>query len=273
MAVFIPISKSKHARSAWIRPQHYGFAAATEMVPLLAEEADQVMPEMSLAFRLQRNPAGKVNYQLVALLSPLAGRNLLVKSDGSWLSGHVPVQFRGYPFRLLTSTATGEQVVCFDQASGLLTEAGAPGSTPFFEDNGEPSSAFKGVLVFLQQYEQRRVPTQQAVDALAELNLIIPWPLVVQDEAGKPAKGAVRVHKVDGAALQKLSAEPLFQLHQCGALPIAYAQLLSEPRVQHLGTLLQAQGSHKQPPPASSTQANFDAFFAAQSDVIKFGKS
>jgi hypothetical protein len=72
--------------------------------------------------------------------------------------------------------------------------------------------------------------------------------------------------------LQKLPADQLVQLHACGALMIAHAQLLSEPRVQHFSQLLQKQISAQPPPANPAPPANLDAFFGSKSDLIKFDK-
>jgi hypothetical protein len=270
MAQFIPVSKTSHAASAWLRPPHYGFSAGFDVVSLLADEMAQMLPALPLAFKRRENAAANAGYQLVALFSPLAGRNLFVKPDGSWLPDYVPILLRAYPFCLLTAAQSGERVVCFDRASGLLTDAGTPGSIRFFTEVGEPGPEFTAIIGLLQHYEQRRALTQRAVDTLAELNLITPWNLVVKDESGREQEGAVKVCKIDGAALQKLPADQLVQLHACGALMIAHAQLLSEPRVQHFGQLLQKQISAQPPQTNLAPPTNLDALLASRSDMLRF---
>ena len=262
MATFVAVSKSAHADSAWLRAQNFGFSASMEMVSLLGEEIAFAMPTLPLAFRLQRDATGSGSYHLVALLSLVAGRNLLLNPDGSWLTEYVPALLRGYPFRLLPSTKAGEKAVAFDQESGLLTDANTPGSQRFFDGNGEPAPPFRDVLDFLGKCEQSRAATQQAVDALAELNLIVPWNIVLKDDVGREQAGVVKPFKIDGAALQRLSAEQLAGLHGCGALMIAHAQLLSEPRIQNLGRLMQEQAAPPAPGPAA----------VPASDLIDFSK-
>lgn len=266
MADFIPVNKVSHAASAWLRPPHYGFSAGFDMISLLADEMSQMMPALPLAFKRRE----KASYQLVALLSPLVGRNLFVKTDGSWLADYVPTLLRAYPFCLLTAAPSGERIVCFDRESGLLTDAGTPGSLRFFTADGEPAPEFTEIMGLLRNFEQRRVLTQQAVDALAELNLITPWNLVVKDESGREQEGAVKVCKIDGTALQKLSADQLVQLHACGALMIAYAQLLSESRVQNFSQLLQGQPQAQPAQAVPAPPVNIDAFLGADAGLIKF---
>jgi len=271
MSAYVPLSKSKHAGFGWKQPLHYTFTANTDMVAILAEEIDKVMPVLPLAFRGQKEPSGKNSYELVALLSPIANRNLFLKSDGSWLSGHVPVQFRGYPFRMMTVADNGEQVVCFDQDSGLLTESGSTETQTFFNDDGEPSPEFTRYLEFLQQYEQRRTLTQTAVDTLAELDLLVPWNLVVKD-GDKQKKMRSGIFKVNPEALQQLAAEPLYKLNQCGALSIAYGQLLSEQRTQNFGELLRIQRDFKEEGSKTASLEEIASLFGSNSDMLNFDK-
>ncbi len=269
MSDYIPISKTRHAGFGWKHAQHYGFAAQTSMVPLVVDEINHAIATLPLAFRRLRDNSGKTSYELVALLSPAAERNLFVKPDGSWSSGYVPALFRTYPFRLLPAADTEQQIVCLDQDSGLLTDVGTPNSSPFFADNGESSPQFLRVLNFLRDLEIRRVQTQTAVDTLAELGLIIPWPIVMQDQAGEkqPIAG---IFKVNAAALQQIAAEPLYRLLQCGALPLAYAQLLSEQRVQSFDELLRIQQNLIKKQVETVVLGDIEALFSGKSDILDF---
>jgi hypothetical protein len=81
------------------------------------------------------------------------------------------------------------------------------------------------VLDFVSQIERSRVATQAAVDALQAAGLIQPWPLKLQQgDQMRPVEG---IHRADEAALNALSDEAFVLLRKAGALPLAYAQLLS----------------------------------------------
>ena len=67
--------------------------------------------------------------------------------------------------------------------------------------------------------------------------------------------------RVDAAALQKVTAESLYKLNECAALPIAYAQLLSESRVQAFGELLRVQGDLRKQEAESVTMGKIEALF------------
>lgn len=267
MSDFVPVSKTKHADSGWLQPQNYRFAAQEIMVPVVMDEIGNVMMNQPLAFRRQKASSDKLRFELVALLSPVLNRNLFVKPDGSWLSGYIPAYLQAYPFRLLPAGDSGQNVLCFDQASGLMTESGAANSQAFFAENGDPSPAFAGVFKLLQQFELRRQQTQTAVDCLESLNLFTPWKIVLDTKQGK--KQSVKgLSRINAAALQKVSAEALHKLHQCGALPIIYAQLLSEQRAQTFGELLSVQGELHKKSSESVTMGNIEAVLGGKSDMI-----
>jgi hypothetical protein len=267
MSDIIPISKTKHSGFGWLQSENYSFAAQDTMVPIVVDEISNIIPTLPIAFRKRTDQAEKIAYELVALLSPVAKRNLFVKPDGSWLTGYIPAKLRTYPFSLRTASETGQPIVCFDQASGLMTQTSAPDNQPFFAEDGKPSPAFSHVMNLMQQYEQRRTQTLTAVETLAELELLSPWSIALKNDAGM--KHSIKgLFRVNASALQKVSAENLHKLHQCGALAIAYAQLLSEQRVQSFGELLLSHSELYKKQAESVTLGNIDALFGNKSDML-----
>jgi hypothetical protein len=269
MSDVIPISKTKHSGFGWLLSENYSFAAQDTTVPIVIDEISNVIPTLPMAFCKRTDQAEKIAYELVALLSPVAKRNLFVKPDGSWLTGYIPAKLRTYPFSLRTASETGQPIVCFDQASGLMTQTSSPDFKQFFTEDGKPSPVFSHVMTLMQQYEQRRVQTLTAVETLAEFDLLSPWNIVLENDAGR--KRSVRgVFKVNAEALHKVGAESLGKLHQTGALAIAYAQLLSERRVQTFGELLKTHSELHKKELESVTLGNIDALFGNKSDMLNF---
>ena len=267
MSDVIPISKTKHSGFGWLLSENYSFAAQDTTVPIVIDEISNVIPTLPMAFCKRTDQAEKIAYELVALLSPVAKRNLFVKPDGSWLTGYIPAKLRTYPFSLRTASETGQPIVCFDQASGLMTQTSSPDFKPFFTEDGKPSPVFSKVITLMQQYEQRRVQTLTAVETLAEFDLLSPWNIVLKNDAGRK-RSVGGLFKVNTEALQKVGAESLPKLHQTGALAIAYAQLLSEQRAQTFSELLKTQGELQKKEVESVTLGNIDALFGNKSDVL-----
>lgn len=226
------ISKEQFSGKAWRRYTSYAFAAGETLIPLVAAELAQAVPAMPLGF-VQSGEG----FQLVAVTALQQGANLFVAPDGRWLGAYVPAALRGYPFRLVKPQDRADSVLCIDQASGLVVEAGQ-GET-FFDEDGQPSKAVKDVLELLLQVERSRMATQWAVDALAAAGLIHPWPLSIkQGEQNMPVTG---LHRIDEAALNALETEAFLTLRRSGALPVAYAQLLSMKQLAVLQQLAQIQ--------------------------------
>jgi hypothetical protein len=235
------ITKEQFSGKAWRRHSSYAFAAGGNLIPLVITELAQAVPAMPLGF-VQRGEG----FHLVAVTAPQPGANLFVAPDGRWLGAYVPAAVRGYPFRLLKPQGRADSVLCIDEASGVVVEAGK-GET-FFDEDGQPGKALKGVFELLSQVERSRIATQAAVDALTAAKLVQPWPLnIKRGEQNIPVNGLFRI---DEPALNALSNKAFLALRRSGALPVAYAQLLSMNQMGVLQRLLQIQAKLRAPAPA-----------------------
>ena len=197
------------------------------------------------------------------MLSLKPGRNMMVSPDGRWLGAYVPAYLRSYPFRLLPQQGTDQLVLCIDTDSGLVVEGDAAGED-FVGPDGNISPALKKALDFLNELERSRRATDVAVAALAEAGVIQPWPITLKAEQGERA--ITGLYRIDEVALNALADDVFLKLRKTsGALPIAYAQLLSTGQLgifEHLAKL-QAQ---LRPPPLSALPENIDSLFELPSD-------
>ena len=100
---------------------------------------------------------------------------------------------------------------------------------------------------------------RQAVDAIAECNLLVPWQLPYKLEENDEAKQMTQVFKIDAIKLQNLGAEELLKLNQCGGLMIAYAQLLSEKRAENFAKLIEIRNIEQTKANEEGLTVNFDA--------------
>lgn len=213
------VSPGQFANKAWKRSTSLAFAAEFNMQPVVAAELVHLVATMPLGFA----QTGK-SFQLVAITSLQPNTNLYVASDdGRWLGSYVPALLRGYPFSLIKLQDREESILCIDEDSGLVVEAGQ--GEPFFDESGASSQPVKNVLEFLAQVERSRVVTQVAVDALQTAGLIQPWRINIQN--GEQAVAVEGVFCIDEAALNGLPDGDYIALRKTGALPVAYAQLLS----------------------------------------------
>lgn len=222
------VARERHARMRWQHPTSYQFAAHDALVPLTAQELPQAMMAMPIGF-----VASGAAFELVAVQGLAPGRNAFVAADGRWLAGYLPKVYGAYPFRLADAD-NGQQVLCIDESSGLITE-GLDGER-FFDDDGNPTQAVKDVLNSLTQQQAHRNVTANICALLQKHNLIQPWPITVQVE-GK-TQNIEGLYRINETALNALPPDAFIELRDSGALAVAYCQLLSMQHVQKLVRLM-----------------------------------
>jgi hypothetical protein len=227
MPKFVPVSRQQHAAKRWLRPKNFSFAAHEMLIPLMAAEVPSVAVRYPIVFVERQETLFPA-----ALLGLLPGKNLFVGGDGRWLADYVPALIRAYPFALVTAEAD-RRVLCFAEDSGLMSEDSD--GEPFFADQGdEPPAELAKIIEFLQQIELRRAAAAHACACLKKHGLLQPGILTIKTpEKEHQVPGLLRL---DEAALAALSGDALHELQQAGALPLAYAHLLS---MQHLSALAQ----------------------------------
>lgn len=236
MTTITPVTHSRHAAMRWRRSGSYAFAADRAVVPLVGAE----LAKAALAFPIALIEQGEA-FVPAAVLGLEPSRNLFVAGDGRWLGGYVPSALRAYPFAL-GRTEDGQQLLCINEASGLIT--GGPEGERFFEDDGTPSEAVRQVLDFLTRIEQNRSVTAAGCATLQAKNLIEPWPVTLKIDRGeRRIEGLFRVSE---AALNALDDEAFLSVRKTGALPLAYAQLLSMQQLRVLGELAAARAPRTQ---------------------------
>lgn len=224
MPTMTPITKSRHAAMRWRRPDSYAFTAGTAVIPLVGAELAQAAVAFPIAF-IEHGDA----FVPAAVLGLEPNRNIFVAGDGRWLGAYVPAAVRGFPF-MLAATESGEHVLCFDEASGFLTDA--RDGERFFEDDGTPSPAVRKALDFLTKVEQNRTVTVAACAALQARNLIEPWPITVR--TGVSERKIEGLFRVNEAAFNALEDAAFLAMRKTGALPLAFAQVMSMPQLRLL---------------------------------------
>ena len=214
--------------------------------------------------------ANQDTFQLLAITSLRSDSNLFVGADGRWLTDYVPASLRAYPFMLVKPDDSNDLVLCVDEESDLVLEAGQ--GEAFFDVEGTSSQALKDVMSLLSNIERSRIVTQVAVDALQSEGLIQAWPLNIQ--TGEQTLAVNGLYRIDEAGLNALPEDSFLRLRKVGALPVAYAQLLSMNQLAQLSTaaFLQNQLQDKLAAKAASQPVHdTEAFFKlSDSGTIKF---
>ena len=258
----IPLSPTAHRHHGWMSPPDCRFAATDTVAPLLLAELPAAVAAFPLA--IVRPPDGRA--QLVAVMGLHAGQNLLVDPQGRWLAAYRPACHRAWPFSLQSAPGDAQRLMlCFNEGSGLLRAAPDParGEARFFDDQGKMLPHLQKTLEFLETCAGNTQLTLGAVAALEAAGLLQPWP------------GFTGLLRIDEAALARLNAGQLLALRDAHALSLAYALLLSLPRMAVLQRLL-AQQQAVQPASAAALAATPDLglaeklFDSGQSDTLKF---
>lgn len=216
---FVPVSPSILRGKTWSRPRDHAFAAKSAVVSIVASELAAAAAQLPLAFVRARD-----SYRLVALLSLERERNLFVGPTGRWITGtYIPAEIRSYPFRMLRFTGENRMGLCIDEDSELISDT--DGEEIFFEDDGAPAKSIREITDFLKAVEVSRHRTDLAVKALADAGVIHSWALSLRK--GESESVVEGIFRIDEKALNGLEPDTFLQLRKVGALPIAYAQLLS----------------------------------------------
>lgn len=257
------ISKATYGNKRWLRYTSYAHAMQEAVMPLSLAELPKAAMSLPIGFIRQDG-----NYLPAAVLNLQSGKNLLVAPDGNWAGPYIPAAFRAFPF-ILANTDDGQKVLCIDQDSGLVNEG--PEGEAFFDEEGQQSKAIQKVLGFLEQLDQSRQATVASCAMLAKHELIQPWPINVQTDAG--AQEVAGLFRIDEAKLNQLPAEALLEVRNANALIIAYCQLLSMQHLPMLGELTKAHAqaaAQAKPAEAISAAGELDLDFLKKSDSINF---
>lgn len=262
-----PLRPGEHRTAGWRRPASHVFTRSDAVAPVVLAELGELMPYYALAVLKRPSEAA----HLVALLSPIMGRNLYLDADGRWQVPYVPSFYRGYPFRLRELPApegTEEQpvVLCFDHGSGLFRTAPDPkqGELRFFDDYGELQSDTARVVKFLEATYGARRATDAAVRVLDEARVLRPWTLPGTDkETVKDVPWVRDLYRVDEQALARLTKGRVVALWKRDALRVAHAQIFSVGRLRALDGLLR---TAKMPQVGTELPDNVSELFPRQAD-------
>lgn len=248
MPKIVPISRQQFQDKRWLRPTDFSFASGFPAVPLVGPEMARTALVMPMGFIKQGE-----QFIAVTLLSPLPGRNYFVGPEGQWLGAYLPASLRCYPFTLARTETEGEHVLCFDEASGLLTSNSDPAGIDFFAADGRLAPDTKWTVDFLNELERNRALTAISVAALARAGVLHPWPIRLGTEG--ETKTIENLYRVDESALNQLSDEDFIALRRAGALPLAYMQMLSAANMSIFTRLAQLQEQLKKAAAPSAAAA------------------
>ncbi|WP_028303973.1 SapC family protein [Oceanospirillum maris] len=266
MSSFVPLSHSTHKSAGWNLISSYSFASGDALAPVSFAEISQLLPRYTTAF-YRANPSDPL--QLVAIQGLVPGQNLFVTSRGQWLGGYVPAVYRGYPFRMLPVQESDKLALCIDEDSPNFKAQLDEESQTLFSAEGELSELASRVKDFLMAQHHERAKTESLISLLDEYGVIQPWHIKIDGlpESIEPHSG---LYHISETKLKDLTAEQVQVLNLRGALGLAYAQLLSEHRMQELSRLFDLHARHAQENADASDLDLEKVFGDAEDDLFRF---
>ncbi|RUR31472.1 multidrug transporter [Vreelandella andesensis] len=221
-AHWVPLNVKHHGGLMWQRFTAYHFAQHITQASLAATELRHAAACFPIGFNQTTQ-----GWQAVALLGLRDSQNLMVDSQGRWRAAYVPAVLRSHPFGLSADTP---ETLCIDQHSPFVVSR--LDAEPFFNQHGELASFPQHVLAFLQQRETGCQRVAQQLEALANANLLTPW-------LPEGYQGSAPLYQIDEPAWKALSTEQMGLFWQLDAVPLVYAQLISQQQLGVLRSLFQ----------------------------------
>lgn len=209
-----------------ILDDHFAFARNMHVMPLSISEFSAAAGHYPIVFV---EGADQLFYAM-ALTGLEPDNNLFVDAAGRWESDvYVPAFVRRYPFMLGTSDDGQALAVQVDaDYAGLAHAEGMA----FFE-NGEATEYLQQVMSFLRAYQNEMAATQQFVNRLHQLGLLVPQQITVSDELG-PDKTLGGFWVIDEKRYNDLDDQRVVEMFHNGFLRLIEQHKLSLNRIQTL---------------------------------------
>ncbi len=244
------VSSQRFSSHYWLRYTNYAFTAGDAIALLNAHELSKAALAMPVAF-VRTNDG----FVLVALQGIQGGTNLFVDSQGNWLGTYVPHSYMCYPF-LLAKNEQGEQVLCINEDSNMITDEEGPTSMPFFNEDNTPTDKMNEILEFLGRNRANFEQTVQMCALLDKHGLIKPWEIKIQAESEETVIDDL--YCINEEKLANLSGEALLELNESNALMLVFGQLFSMKNLNVLANLGQIRIGAMQGAAKQSAELDFD---------------
>ena len=212
---YTPLSHTQH-KHLHLKKGTYFFAKDKSFIPISTVEAPRAGLDLPLGF---------VRYEkglsLMAVVSLDKEDNTQISLNGQWMGGYLPVMLRAHPLALVFQE--NKAVVAVDTDSDWLSETEG---RPLFELDGSQSEVLQNLVNLLKTRAPNPNRDAPILQAIEQSGVLVPWPQVSET-----------LLRVDAQKLQEITDEGFLQLRSHNALPVIYAQLMSQPRVNRLKNL------------------------------------
>mgnify|MGYP001212621134 CR=1 FL=1 len=238
MQKIVPVSKKNHQKSFFYKIEglnsNFENFRSMSNCPIVIDEVKSVAGEFPIVFK--KNSENR--FYLSCIFSLLKDVNPFVNQEKHWNGGYIPVFFRVHPFLLAYSENKKDKVLCFLQDSTSISNKKGQGFHSFFDKELNLSKELSSTFKLLQLVEENKIITQKALDSLDKFKILQEWPIEIKADDSKSEN--IRIegwHKIDEKKLKSLSSNDLKILNQNRSLEIAYSQLISIPKLNHIVNL------------------------------------
>ena len=224
----VPLSMERHGGKSINLQRRFGFAKASNMVPVNMPEFSRVATSYPIVFT-ETAPASSI-----AILGLRQSQNLFVNDEGTWDGGvYVPAYVRRYPFIFSAGQEQEQLVLCVDEADELIVDGAGDENTQAIYDGEEASEVVKKMLEFCTAFHRQSLATREFVDELETRELFRPGTVTISNESGE--KFNLRGFRiVDEAKFNALPDDAFLEFRRKGWLQAVTAHLIS---IQNLATL------------------------------------
>lgn len=214
-----PITQNRHKDWAVDNTSNFGFASATNSVPVMAVEFAKAASEYTIIFA-----GDDENIMPAVILGIQNDTNLFIDEAGKWNAKYIPAFVRRYPFVFSSGDNGKSFTLCIDEDyEGFNQEERG---NRLFDDEGERTQYLDSVLNFLKEYQTEFNRTQLLSKKLIELDLLEPMQAQVKLNTGKQLSLS-GFKAVSREKLHALEPEALADLAKSGALELIYMHLFS----------------------------------------------
>ncbi|RVU11474.1 SapC family protein [Methylobacterium oryzihabitans] len=221
----VPLDREVHRDLHLARPQRFGFARISHLVPAVVDEFEPACRHLPILFVAESH--GPTPVFLTGLVP---GRCALVDEAGAWSGRYLPAYLRRYPF-ILGETGEAPPLVCLDDTSeAVRREADAadpPGYAPLFQGDGRDTPLLQERMRLMIEYAEAARRTAAFGRTLQDLGLLRAVTVQGRDPATGESHALHGVLGVDEAALAALPGDGLLRLHREGGLAAVHAHLVS----------------------------------------------
>ena len=232
----VAISKIAHRDKALSPHRNFFFAEELLVTQICDFELQPMTGSVPLVFMRSQS-----SVQFFGLLGLQIGKNLMVKTDGSWRARFVPAMLRRHPFSI-GNLPDGGQTMVFDEGGEFIVDRDQ--GYNFFDEDGNFGEVIERFKELLSRISQSKARVNKACSIIEELDLFKPFDHSIKKSDG----GIIRLEgllSIDNKKLAKLKESQFFELQKSGAINLIYAHYFSQVHLLTLVDLMNEQNETK----------------------------